>query len=102
MKKINEEKIIKYLRNLIIRSLSIIIIFLLLAITCKSNIKYKDLIVTNIYEKNISFTKIKNLYTKYLGGIIPLEKVTENMTQVFNENLEYTNESIWSKIRSSR
>lgn len=95
MKKINEEKLIKYLRNLIIRCLTVIILFLLLAITCKSNNTYKDLIVTNLYEKNLSFTKIKKLYTKYLGGIIPLEKVTENMTQVFNENLEYTNDSIY-------
>ena len=95
MKKINEEKIIKYLRNLIIRCLTVIIIFLILAITCKSNEIYKDLIVTNLYEKNFSFTKIKKIYTKYLGGVIPLEKVTENMEPVFNENLEYTNESIY-------
>ena len=42
MKKINEEKIIKYLRSLILRSLTVIVIFLLLAIICKSNKEYKD------------------------------------------------------------
>lgn len=95
MKKINEEKIIKYLRNLILRSLTVIIIFLLLAIISKSNQTYKDVIITNLYEKNLSFTKIKNLYNKYLGGIVPLEKVTPEITPVFNEQLEYTNESIY-------
>ena len=95
MKKINEEKIIKYLRGLIFRSLTVIVIFLLLAIVSKGNQKYKDIIVTNLYEKNISFTKIKNLYTKYLGGIVPLDKVTNNVTPVFNEQLDYINESIY-------
>ena len=95
MKKINEEKLIKYLRSLILRSLTVIVIFLLLAIVCKSNKTYKDVIVTNLYEKNFSFTKIKKLYTKYLGGIFPLDKVTNDITPVFNEQLEYTNDSIF-------
>ena len=95
MKKINEDKIIKYLRSLILRSLSVIVIFLLLAIISKSNKQYKDIIVNNLYEKNISFTKIKNIYTKYLGGIVPLEKVVTEITPVFNEQLEYTNKSIF-------
>lgn len=95
MKKISEEKIIKYLRSLIIRSLVVVVLFLVLAIISKSNTNYKDIIVTNIYEKNISFAKIKKLYTKYLGGIVPLDKVTPTITPVFNEQLEYTNASIY-------
>lgn len=95
MKKINEGKIIKYIRNLILRSLLAIILFLILAISSKSNHTYKDIIVNNLYEKNISFAKIKKLYTKYLGGIVPLDKVSINTTPVFNEQLEYTSESIF-------
>lgn len=95
MRKINEEKIIKYLRSLIIRSLTVIVLFLILAILSKSSETFKDIIVTNLYEKNISFTKAKNLYTKYLGGIVPLDKVTTNTTPVFNEQLEYTSISIF-------
>ena len=95
MKKINEEKIIKYLRSLILRSLIVVILFLILAILSKSSETYKDTIVTNLYEKNISFTKIKKLYTKYLGGIFPLEKVTIDTTPVFSEQLEYTSKSIY-------
>ena len=95
MKKIKEETIIKYLRSLLLRSLTVLVLFLTLAILSKSNPIYKDKIVSNLYEKNISFAKIKKLYTKYLGGIIPLEKVENNVVQVFNEELEYQNESIF-------
>lgn len=95
MKAHNEEKIIKYLRSLIMRSMLVIVIFLLLAILSKSSNNYKNLIITNIYEKNLSFTKIKRLYDKYLGGIAPLDKKIENEITVFNEKLEYNNESIY-------
>jgi len=94
-KLIIEEKIIKYIRSLILRTLTVIVLFLILAIISKGNKIYKDIIITNLYEKNISFTKMKNLYNKYLGGIVPLEKVTPEVTPVFNETLEYTTESIY-------
>ena len=89
MKKETEEKIIKYIRSLIMRILITIILFLALAIASKSNKTYKDLIIENIYEKNISFTKIKKLYDKYLGGVIPLDKVLKEEMPVFNEKLSY-------------
>ena len=73
----------------------VIVIFLVLAITSKSSQTYKDVIVSNIYEKNISFPKIKKWYNKYLKGIVPLEQEIINETPVFNEQLEYTNESIY-------
>ena len=87
MKQENEEKIIKYLRSLILRCMSVIVLFLIMAILSKANTTYKDLIVSNIYEKNISFAKIKKLYDKYLGGDIPLEKNIEKEITVFNEEL---------------
>ena len=91
MKKINEEKIIKYLRSLILRTMIVIVIFLIMAIMSKTSLIYKDLIITNVYEKNLSFTKIKKLYDKYLGGITPLDKVVEKELTVFNEELSYDN-----------
>ena len=93
MKKNNEEMIIKYLRSLIFRCLTVIIIFLVLAILSKTSPTYKDLIVNNIYQKNISFAKIKKLYYKYLGGIEPLDKAVEKDLTVFNEKLTYDSES---------
>lgn len=95
MKKNNEEIIIKYLRSLITRSLLALTIFLVLAIFSKTSPTYKDIITTNIYEKNLSFAKIKKLYTKYLGGIEPLDKAIEKEITVFNETLSYDEESIY-------
>ena len=89
MKKINEEKLIKYLRSLILRTMIVIVLFLIMAIMSKTSNVYKDLIVTNIYTKTLSFTKIKKLYDKYLGGINPLDKVVNNEINVFNEELSY-------------
>lgn len=87
-----ENQVIKYVRNLIIRCMFLICIFLIMAIFYRSNKVFKDYIVTNVYTKNIKFTKIKNIYNKYLGGIMPLEKLSkENIKSVFKEELEYNN-----------
>lgn len=92
MKKEKDNKIIKYVRGLLIRCMALVAIFLIMAIFCKSNQVFKDYIITNVYTKNIKFTKVKNLYTKYLGGIVPLEKLSKEITTpVFKEQLEYTN-----------
>lgn len=95
MKKETEEKLIKYLRSLILRSMTVIVIFLILAILSKTSPTYKDLIVSNIYEKNISFAQIKKLYDKYLGGVVPLDKALDKEMTVFNEKLDYNNASIF-------
>lgn len=95
MNKEKEDKLVKYVRNLILRVMLVIVIFLTLAIVSKSSQSYKDVIVSNIYEKNISFPKIKKWYKKYLKGIVPLEQEIINETPVFNEQLEYSNESIY-------
>ncbi len=87
-----ENKLIKYVRNLILRSMCLISIFLIMAIFYRSNQVFKDYIVTNIYTNNIKFTKMKKIYNKYLGGIIPLEKLEkEIITPVFKEEIEYSN-----------
>lgn len=93
MKPKKENKIMKYLTNLLKRSMLAVIILLLLLIISKSNKHYKDLIISNIYEKNISFAKIKKLYNKYLGGITPLEKTINNAAPVFSEKITYNNKS---------
>ena len=95
MKKINKEKVIEYLSNLLFRCMSVIIIFLLMAIFSKKNSLYKDYIISNVYGNNLSFTKIQSLYKKYLGGIIPLEKINNDVKPVFKESLEYDNASLY-------
>ena len=89
MKNNKEERIIKYLRNLMMRCLFLIVIFLVLAILSKSSVEFKNYIYKNIYTDNISFAKIKKMYTKYLGGVLPLKKISNDTYPVFKEKLEY-------------
>ena len=86
----NEENVLSsYLKNFIIRSLVVIVLFLSIAILCKNNTTYKDIIYKNIYENNLSFTTFKNFYQEHLGGISFLDKVVEDVKPVFNEELTY-------------
>lgn len=78
-----------YLKNLLIRIMIVIILFLSLAIVYKSNNNFKSYIDKYIYSDSISFTKIKKFYNKYLGGILPKIK-EENTSLVFNEKINYT------------
>ena len=78
------------MKKTITKILICIIIFLLLGIASKKDIKYKEVIRTKLYEESISFTKFENLYNKYLGGIFPIENIDKNnITPVFNEKLTY-------------
>ena len=74
MKNVKEEKIIKYLRNLMMRCLFLIVIFLVLAILSKSSVEFKNYIYKNIYTDNISFSKIKKIYKINLNVIYKINK----------------------------
>lgn len=84
----------KYLKKLIIRISIVIIIFLSLAITCNYSERFKTNITKYLFTESISFTKIKKIYNKYLGGILPLKKEI-NTEKVFNEELNYSNLSVY-------
>ena len=75
-KKCNDSKnnIKKYLKGFGIRSLTIAVIFFLSAIMCKYNNGFKETITKYVFTDVISFTKIKKVYNKYLGGILPIKK----------------------------
>lgn len=89
-----ENKPQKYLKGLLIRITIVIILFLSLTIVCKSNETIKNKVQKYLYTEDISFTKIKNIYNKYLGGIMPLKKEV-NTEKVFSEKLKYKNISIY-------
>lgn len=95
MKTENQDKLVRYVRGLISRWLIVVILFLSMAIAVRKDNKYMDIIVKNIYEDNLSFMKIKNFYNKYLGGIVPLEQVINDVRPVFNEELDYTDLSVY-------
>lgn len=89
---INENKKTSYIKNFFIRIFIIIILFLSLMIVTKKNDNLKDKIYNYVYKEDISFTKIKKIYNKYLGGVLPLKKET-NTEKVFSEKLTYTEKS---------
>ena len=95
MKKINgttgEIKKKNFLKSIINKLMVCIVLFLSLAIVCKTNDKFNNFITKNLFNANFSFTKIKNIYNKYLGGIFPLEDTSLKTKQVFNEKMIYTN-----------
>lgn len=92
--KSEQSNIKKYLKKLGIRVGIVLIIFLSLAITCNYSDKFKDIITKYVFTESISFTKIKNIYNKYLGGILPIKKEVDTK-KVFNEKLNYSNLSLY-------
>lgn len=101
----NEIDISKYMKKetkkfdilnkpIIIKTLLSLILFFIIAIVCKKNPIYKNKIYNNLYEKNWTFTKVKEIYDKYLGSIIPIDSIIKTpITPVFNEQLSYLSSS---------
>lgn len=83
-----KEKKHSYFKGLLIRVMIVIILFLSLGIGYKSSNKVKEYIDKVIFSDNISFTKIKKVYNKYLGGLLPKIK-EESTAMVFNEKINY-------------
>lgn len=102
--KLVEYKKIKYLKNLITRILISIIIIISVCIY----LKYDDTNVLKIekyfFEESLKFTKINNLYGKYMGQIIPAAK--NNTELVFSsselKNNKYEDYKNGVKITSSK
>lgn len=94
-KKQTDNNLKKYLTNLLVRSLIVVVILFSLAIIYKGNSSFKDSISSYFFEEEISFTKIKKVYDKYLGGLLPIKREESNVTEVFNEKLNYSDSSIY-------
>lgn len=91
----SSSKFRKYINNLLIRSLFVFIILISAAIIYRSNSNLKNDISNYFFSNDISFTKIKKVYDKYLGGVLPIKKDNTSTTEVFNEKLKYSDSSIF-------
>ncbi len=89
----NPNQKMKYLYKILFKMLITVILFIITLIVCKSSDSYKTYIYKKLYNNAFSFTEINNLYNKYLGGIIPLEKIIKTTEPVFNEKLKYKDET---------
>lgn len=89
--KVRENNKNSLFRNTLYKLLISSIILLLTLIIIKSEPSIKDVLKSNIYDNNMSFMMINNLYNKYLGDIIPFQNMfnTQNTVAVFNEDITY-------------
>ena len=86
-----EEKLVlkKQVKIFISKVLCAIIIFLIGLILVKQNIKVKEFIEEEVYTKSFKFTKVRNIYDKYFGKVLSLDKVVKEESSVFSEKLSY-------------
>ena len=85
----------KEIKLYISKILLTIIIFLLSMIVVKKDQDHKAIIRNNIYEKSFKFTKIKELYNKYFGHILSIDKITYKETPAFQEQLTYNSKKTY-------
>ena len=71
-----------------IKLLISIVITLIVLIIIKSSSSFKNEFYKLVYSNNISFTKLKSFYNKYIGDFDILNNVVKTET-VFNEELTY-------------
>lgn len=73
------------------RMLVLIIFVLVCLIMLKSNADLRDFVYKKVFQNNISFAKINEVYKKYFGSSVPLVKESkEDTSLVAAVKLEYT------------
>ena len=85
----------KNVRTFINKVLFTVIVFLVGMILVKQDTKFKKFIIDNVYEKNIKFTRAKEIYQKYFGNILSIDKIVKEAEPVFNEKLMYSEKSTY-------
>lgn len=75
------------IKSFIYKILLSILLVLIILILSKSSSSFKSKLYDNVYNSNISFGYLNNLYTNYLGKIIPFDLV--DTKPVFSETLKY-------------
>ena len=93
-KKVNKKS--KYLKSLVFKTLITIVLVLGVLIVTKTSDKYKAIIKQNVFDKNFSFAKVNEVYTKYLGSALPFKDLKifkEEVKPTFEEKLKYTETS---------
>lgn len=96
-KKIVRKKLVlkKHIRIFLTKTMLVIIITLIGLIVVKKDSNIKNIILENVYEKSFKFAKAQELYKKYFGKIVPLDKVVKEEKPVFNEKLTYKSKNAY-------
>lgn len=89
----NKKKEVKTNKTLITHVNKFLFVVLLTVITLillKSNTSFKTKFYKYVFEDNISFASINNLYQKYFGSVIPFSDLIESKVEAtFEEQLNY-------------
>lgn len=89
LKKINKTNKKNYRENLIKRTLLSVVIFLIILIISNLNNKFKSIVKDELLTNTFNFSKINNLYKKYITKINPIkEKETTLVSHV--SGLDYS------------
>lgn len=84
----SKKKALLYLSKICICAILVLVTLILV----KSNSFFKNELYKNVYEKNISFAHINEIYEKYAGSSLPFKDYFINKEQtVFEEKLTYNN-----------
>ncbi len=94
-KKKKTEKVKKnFWLGLLNKLLVCFILVIICLIAMEKNSEFKAFIKEKVFENNISFAYLNNIYEKYFGHILPSIH-SEDLEPVFNEKLEYKNYNIY-------
>ncbi len=88
MKKRELKKVSKF-SKMCSRFLVCVIIVLVGLITLKSNPNLRSFVYKNVFQNNLKFAKINELYEKYFGSSLPLTGNKSNLAIVSSEKLDY-------------
>lgn len=78
----------------ITKFLCLVILTLLCLIGLKKNESFKSSFYKNVYENNFSFAYVKDIYQKYFGSTLPIDKLLGSDTEpVFSEKFTFKEKS---------
>lgn len=87
----NKSTLSKFLFTILIKSLIVVLLFLSSMIFIRQNDKNKKIFKEKVYNNSLSFAKIYNLYSKYLGDALPFKDTIKDGTKkVSNEKITYS------------
>lgn len=78
----------KEINNFICKALSVVVIVLFGTLITNKNEIVKAGIYEKIYNSNISFAKLKSIYSEHIGSIIPFQEIIKDQ-EVFDEKIRY-------------
>ena len=81
-----KREVLRFVNKLLLSSLILVV-----CLGLSKNNNFKTFIKEKVFNKNISFAKINEVYNKYFGKVYPIEIKEPTVQEVFSEKLTYLN-----------